>query len=214
MADDTGRGTVTHEELTRLRQTVARRAAESKATAPDAWMTVEVDMEQVAGEPLAWVVKAAGLALRDFPRANGAYRDGRFERYSRVNVGVAVPGGDAFVVPTIFDADRKSVEEIAADARSLAERAAAGELTSPELSGGTFTIACLAVRRFAAVLTPPQAAVLAVGEVAPRAVVRDGAIVARRVAELTLVTDHRILYGAEAAAFLDRIRSYLEAPGT
>jgi pyruvate dehydrogenase E2 component (dihydrolipoamide acetyltransferase) len=212
MADDTGRGTVTHEELTRLQQTVARRAAESKATAPDAWMTVEADMEEVAGEPLAAAIKAAALALRDFPRANGAYRDGRFERYSRVNIGLVVAGADAPVAPTIFDADRLSVEEIAREARVLEQRAAAGELTSPELSGGTFTIASLAVRRFAPVLTPPQAAILGVGEVESRAIVRDGTIVARRVAELTLVTDHRILYGAEAAAFLGRIRSYLEAP--
>ena len=119
-----GRGDVTHQDLTRLQQTVARRMAESKATAPDFVLNVEVDMEEAvefrkqlkaaAGDDPApsfndFVIKASALALRDFPRANGAYRDGKFELYSRVNVGVAVAGQDALVVPTVFDADTKSL---------------------------------------------------------------------------------------------------------
>ena len=119
-----GRGDVTHQDLTRLQQTVARRMAESKATAPDFVINVEVDMEEAvefrkqlkaaAGDDPApsfndFVIKASALALRDFPRANGAYRDGKFELYSRVNVGVAVAGQDALVVPTVFDADTKSL---------------------------------------------------------------------------------------------------------
>ena len=162
--------------------------AESKATAPDFVMTLEVDMEEAvaaarrssrpppATSPAPsfndFVIKAAALALRDFPRANGAYRDGQFELYSRVNVGVAVAGQDALVVPTVFDADKKSLGTIAAEARRLAERVREGKITPPELSAGTFTISNLGmygIRRFVAVINPPQAAILAVGELSPRA---------------------------------------------
>jgi pyruvate dehydrogenase E2 component (dihydrolipoamide acetyltransferase) len=227
---EAGRGEVTQEELTRLQRTVARRMAESKATAPDFVMTLEVDMEEAvefrkqlkvaAGEGPApsfndLVIKASALALRDFPRANGAYRDGQFELYSRVNIGVAVAGQDALVVPTVFDADKKSLGTIAAEARRLAERVRDGKITPPELSSGTFTISNLGmygIRRFVAVINPPQAAILAVGELSPRPVVRDGEVVVRALMELTLTCDHRILYGADAAAFLAKIREYLEQP--
>ena len=227
---ESGRGEVEHQELSRLQRTIARRMAESKATAPDFVMTLEVDMEEAvalrgqlkaaAGDDPApsfndFVIKAAALALRDFPRANGAYRDGQFELYSRVNIGVAVAGQDALVVPTVFDADRKSLGTIAADARRLAERVREGKITPPELSAGTFTVSNLGmygIRRFVAVINPPQAAILAVGELTPRPVVRDGEVVVRTVMELTLTCDHRILYGADAAEFLAKIREYLELP--
>ncbi|HWT25382.1 MAG TPA: dihydrolipoamide acetyltransferase family protein, partial [Solirubrobacteraceae bacterium] len=227
---ETGRGDTRTEELTRLQQTVARRMAESKATAPEFVMTCEVDMEEAvafrkqlkaaAGEGPApsfndLVVKASALALREFPRANAAYRDGRFELYSRVNVGIAVAGQDALVVPTVFDADRKSLGTIAGEARALAERVRAGAITPPELASGTFTVSNLGmygIARFVAVINPPQAAILAVGEMKPRPVVRDGEIVPRTILELTLSCDHRILYGADAAEFLARIRERLEDP--
>ena len=162
-----------------------------------------------------FVIKASALALKDFPRANGAYRDGQFELYSRVNVGVAVAGQDALVVPTVFDADKKSLGQIGEEARRVAERVREGKITPPELSAGTFTISNLGmygIKRFVAVINPPQAAILAVGELTPRPVVRDGEVVVRTVMELTLTCDHRILYGAEAAEFLGRIREYLEQP--
>src|SRR5215208_4542407 len=115
----TGRGATTTEDLTRLQQTIARRMAESKATAPEFVITCEVDMEAAvafrkqlkaaSGDDPApsfndFVVKASALALKEFPRANGAYRDGKFELYSRINVGIAVAGQNALIVPTIFDA--------------------------------------------------------------------------------------------------------------
>lgn len=227
---DQGRGDIDYVELNRLQRTVARRMAESKATAPDFVMTLEVDMDEavtlrqqlkaVAGDAPApsfndFVIKAAALALKDFPRANGAYRDGQFEQYSRVNVGVAVAGQDALVVPTVFDADKKGLGQIAEEARKLAERVRDGKITPPELSAGTFTISNLGmygIKRFVAVINPPQAAILAVGELTPRPVVRDGEVVIRSIMELTLTCDHRILYGAEAAEFLGRIREYLETP--
>jgi pyruvate dehydrogenase E2 component (dihydrolipoamide acetyltransferase) len=226
----TGRGDVTHQDLTRLQQTVARRMAESKATAPDFILNVEVDMEAAvelrkqlkaaAGDQPApsfndFVIKASALALRDFPRANGAYRDGKFELYGRVNVGVAVAGQDALVVPTVFDADTKSLGQIARESRAVAQRVRAGAVTPPELSSGTFTVSNLGmygIKRFTAVTNPPQAAILAVGALEPRAVVRDGEVVVRSTMELTLACDHRILYGADAAEFLARIREYLEQP--
>jgi len=226
----TGRGETRTEDLTRLQQTIARRMAESKATAPDFVITCEVDMDgavefrkqlkAAAGDAPPpsfndFVVKASALALREFPRANGAYRDGKFELYSRINVGIAVAGQDALIVPTIFDADRKSLGEIARDARALAERVRAGAITPPELSSGTFSVSNLGmfgIKRFTAVINPPQAAILAVGEMTPRPVVRDGEIAVRPIMELTLSCDHRILYGADAAQFLGRIRERLESP--
>jgi pyruvate dehydrogenase E2 component (dihydrolipoamide acetyltransferase) len=226
----TGRGETTHHDLSRLQQTVARRMAESKATAPDFVLNVDVDMDQAvdlrkqlkaaAGDQPApsfndFVVKASALALKDFPRANGAYRDGKFELYSRVNVGVAVAAQDALVVPTVFDADRKSLGQIARDARALAERVRAGQITPPELSSGTFTVSNLGmfgIDHFVAVINPPQAAILAVGAMKPTPVVEDGEVKVKTLMKLTLTCDHRILYGADAAEFLARIRERLENP--
>jgi pyruvate dehydrogenase E2 component (dihydrolipoamide acetyltransferase) len=167
------------------------------------------------------IVKACALALRAHPRANGSYRDGRFELHSRVNVGVAVaagaedPTGGALVVPTVFDADTKALGEIARETRTLAERVRDGSITPPELSGGTFTVSNLGmygIRQFTAIVNPPQAAILAVGALALRAVVRKKKLVARQTMSVTLACDHRILYGADAALFLARIRELLEEP--
>ena len=123
---------------------------------------------------------------------------------------------DALVVPTVFDADRKSVGQIARDARALAERVRAGVITPPELSSGTFTVSNLGmygISNFHAVINTPQAGILAVGEVKAKPVVSDsGEIVARRLMGVTLACDHRILYGADAAEFLARIRALLEEP--
>jgi pyruvate dehydrogenase E2 component (dihydrolipoyllysine-residue acetyltransferase) len=228
---ETGKGQTTTQDLTRLQQTVARRMAESKATAPDFVLNIDVDMEEAVdlrkrlkgaateGQSVPsfndFVVKAAALALVDFPRANGAYRDGKFELYSRVNVGVAVAGQDALVVPTVFDADTKSLGQISRETRALAERVRAGAITPPELSSGTFTVSNLGmfgIQSFVAVINPPQAAILAVGAMAPTPVVRDGEVVVRNIMRLTLSCDHRILYGADAAEFLGRIRERLENP--
>jgi pyruvate dehydrogenase E2 component (dihydrolipoamide acetyltransferase) len=228
---ETAKGEVTIEEPSKLQQTVARRMAESKATAPHFYLEAEVDMSS-AVEGRAWlksgagegdvvpsfndmVVKACALALREHPRANGSYRDGRFELYSRVNVGVAVAARDALVVPTIFDADRKSLREIATESRALAQRVREGQITPPELSGATFTVSNLGmygIDSFAAVINPPQAAILAVGAIAERPVVRDGSPGFAHLMRVNLACDHRILYGAGGAEFLARIRALLEDP--
>jgi pyruvate dehydrogenase E2 component (dihydrolipoamide acetyltransferase) len=202
--------------------------AESRATVPDFTLQTEIDMERCVeararmkqlADPAPsyndFVVKACAIALREFPRANGSYRDARFELHSRVNVGVAVAAENALVVPTVFDADRKGLATIAAETRALVERVRAGVVTPPELAGGTFTISNLGmygVTNFSAVINPPQAAILAVGAMVQRPVVRDGQVVVRHTMQVTLACDHRILYGADAAQFLARIRALLEEP--
>ncbi|MSX12099.1 MAG: 2-oxo acid dehydrogenase subunit E2, partial [Actinobacteria bacterium] len=161
------------------------------------------------------VVKACALALREQPQANGAWRDGHFEHYSRVNIGVAVAGAGTLVVPTVFDADAKTLAEISAETGELAERVRSGTITPPQTSGGTFTVSNLGmfgVSSFEAVINTPQAAILAVGAVAQRPAVHAGEIEARMLMELTLACDHRILYGADGAKLLARIKALLEAP--
>jgi len=161
------------------------------------------------------VVRACGVALREHPRANAAYRDGAFELYERVNVGIAVAAHDSLVVPTVFDADRKSLVEIARETRTLAERVRSQRITPAELSGGTFTVSNLGmygVASFAAIINPPQAAILAVGELREVPVIREGQVVPGSRMSIALTCDHRILYGAPAAEFLARIRQLLEQP--
>jgi len=228
---ETARGSAEAIELTKLQQTVARRMAESKATAPHFYLTTEIDMTRAvearkrikaaAGEGDVvpsfndMVVKACAIALREFPRANGAYRDGRVEEYSRVNVGVAVAAQDALVVPTVFDADTKGLRQIASETRALAARVRDGSITPPELSGGTFTVSNLGmfgVTSFSAVINPPQAAILAVGSIDEVPMVRDGEVVPGSRMSVTLACDHRILYGADGARFLARVRDLLTEP--
>jgi pyruvate dehydrogenase E2 component (dihydrolipoamide acetyltransferase) len=162
------------------------------------------------------VVKACAIALREFPRANGAYRDGKWELYSRINVGIAVAAREALVVPTIFDADHKGLRQIASESRALAAKVREGTITPPELSGGTFTVSNLGmygISNFGAVINTPQAGILAVGELKPKPVVTEsGAIEARQLMGVTLACDHRILYGADGAQFLARVKSLLEEP--
>ncbi len=228
---ETAKGTVSYEEPSKLQSTVARRMAESKATAPHFYLRATVDMSRLVearaqikaaaaeGDVVPsfndMIVKACALALREHPRANGAYRDGRFELYSRVNVGVAVAARDALVVPTVFDADRKGLRQIASESRALAQRVRDGQITPPELSGATFTVSNLGmygIDSFSAVINPPQAAILAVGAIAERPVADGGEISSAHLMTVDLACDHRILYGAPAAEFLARIRALLEEP--
>jgi pyruvate dehydrogenase E2 component (dihydrolipoamide acetyltransferase) len=230
---ETAKGDVQVVELTRIQSTIARRMAESKATIPHFYLSMEIDMteavklrarlKEIAAEGQAvptfndMVVKGCARALRDYPRANGAYRDGRLELYSRVNVGVAVAAQDALVVPTVFDADMKSLGEIAARSRELATKVRDGKITPPELSGGTFTVSNLGmfgISNFSAVINPPQAAILAVGALEPKAVVDRATrrVAVRDMMGVTLACDHRILYGADGAQFLGRVRDLLQQP--
>jgi pyruvate dehydrogenase E2 component (dihydrolipoamide acetyltransferase) len=186
---------VTVEEPSGAERGVARRAAEARATVPDLELTVPV-----AGAPsTASLVRASALALATHPRANASYRDGRFELYSRVNVGVIVAQGELYLIPTVFDADRKPLEALAAELGELAARARAGELGAPALAGATFTVWNAAEHGLASASippVPPQAAALAAGTQA-----------------LTLACDHRILYGDLAASFLQAIAHHLDRDG-
>jgi pyruvate dehydrogenase E2 component (dihydrolipoamide acetyltransferase) len=227
----TAKGNVEAQEPNKLQSTIARRMAESKATAPHFYLTIEIDMGKAVAARAAikaasregdvvpsfndMVVKACAIALREFPKANGAYRDGKFERYSRVNVGVAVAAEEALVVPTVFDADQKGLRRIAADTRAVAAKVREGSVTPPELSGGTFTVSNLGmfgIDEFDAVINMGQAAILAVGAIREQPAVRDGQIVPAQLMKATLSCDHRILYGAEGAEFLARVRQLLEEP--
>jgi pyruvate dehydrogenase E2 component (dihydrolipoamide acetyltransferase) len=217
-------------ELTPTQRTIAQRMTESRAQIPEFTLEAEVDMEPAAGlreelralgrEPLPsfndLVVKAVGLSLGKHPALNSSWAGGRVRRHARVNVGIAVATDDALYVPTVPDADTLPVFELAALSSVLIEKVLAGTITPAELRDGTFTVSNLGmfgVRRFHAVIYPPQAAILAVGEVARRPVVAgDGSIVARHRMDVALSCDHRVVYGAEAARFLQTFTTLLERP--
>ena len=214
--------------LTRVQALIARRMAQTKATVPDFQVQTEVTMNLLLGlrtelkaatdRPPSvndFIVKAAALALREFPVANGSYKDGSFELHSRINIGVAVAADGALIVPTVTDADSRSIGGIASEVRRLAAAVRQGTVTPSELSGATFTVSNLGMYGMTAitpVINAPQAAILGVG--ATRTVLArvDGEIVDREMMTLTLSCDHRILYGAEASQFLFRIRELLEQP--
>jgi pyruvate dehydrogenase E2 component (dihydrolipoamide acetyltransferase) len=188
------KGETTLQEPTPAERAIARRAAEARATVPDLELSVSLGTPQAyATERL---VHACAGALREHPRANGAYRDGRFELYSRINIGAVLATADQYLIPTIFDADQKAVPELASELEQLRARVVGGQLSAPAFSGATFTLWNAAEHAIAQASIPvvaPQAAALAVGTEA-----------------LTLVCDHRILYGAQAAAFLTAVKRLLE----
>jgi pyruvate dehydrogenase E2 component (dihydrolipoamide acetyltransferase) len=229
IATSDAKGTVQREPLSPTQNIVARRMVESKATMPEFTVSTDVDVEAalklrdtiradgVERTPSLgdFVIRACALALREYPRVNSSFQNGELEIYSRVNVGIAVSANGALFVPTIFDVDGKSLSAIATEVRSLAKRARAGQLTPTDVGGGTFTVSNLGmydVTHFTAMLNPPQAAILAVGSAEQRVVVHQSQIVARRRMTMTLTCDHRILYGADAAAFLSTIRGNIENP--
>jgi pyruvate dehydrogenase E2 component (dihydrolipoamide acetyltransferase) len=224
------KGDTTRAAASRLQQLVARRMAESKATIPHFQVQTEVTMDAAIalrgglkasanGEVVPslndLVVKACAIALRRHPRANGSYADGGFELHGRINIGVAVAGEDALVVPVVPDADTKSLGAIARETRRLAARVRSGEISPPELSGGTFTVSNLGMFGMTAitpVINPPQAAILGVGALRETLARVDGEVVDRTLMTLTLSCDHRILYGADAARLLADVRTLLETP--
>jgi pyruvate dehydrogenase E2 component (dihydrolipoyllysine-residue acetyltransferase) len=224
-----GRGGARTFELTATQATIARRMVESATTIPSFSVTVDVDMSLIttlrrgareerdeAPSVNDFVVKAAAGALRAFPRFNASYVDDKVGCWSRVNVGIAVATDDALLVPVVFDADRKTLVEIAADTRRLAEAARRRALRPDDLRDGTFTVSNLGmfgIRSFTAIIDPPQVAILAVGGVR-RSPVEDahGVVAFRDLMSVTLTCDHRVVYGADGARFLSRLRELLERP--
>jgi pyruvate dehydrogenase E2 component (dihydrolipoamide acetyltransferase) len=228
-AETGGKGDVETLELTATQATIARRMEESSKTIPVFTVSTDVDMTLVAelrrgareerdDAPSLndFVVKGVAMALRAFPRFNASFAGGRIERYSRINIGVAVATADALLVPVVHDADLKSLAEIAAETRRLAEGARSRTLAPADLADGTFTVSNLGmfgVRSFAAIVDPPQVAILAVGGIRRAPVEHDeGGVVFRDLLTVTLTCDHRAVYGADGAQFLSRLRDLLERP--
>ncbi|HEU4703258.1 MAG TPA: dihydrolipoamide acetyltransferase family protein, partial [Conexibacter sp.] len=215
-------------ELSATRRTIARRMVASRTEIPEFTVTREIDMTAAVAlrRQLAdadrrvsvndLVVKAAALALREGPALNASWGGDHVVRHARVNVGVAVAAGDALLVPVIADADRKSLPEIAAEARALGEQARARTVSPAALSGATFTVTnlgMLGVLNFTAVIDAPQVAILAAGAVVRRPVFDEaGAVVARDLMQVSLTCDHRAVYGADGARFLQRLAELLEHP--
>jgi pyruvate dehydrogenase E2 component (dihydrolipoamide acetyltransferase) len=216
--------------LTTVRRLTAQRLADSARDAPHFYLTVVAD----AGQLLAFrgqangrsgadvkitvtdlLIRACATALATHPDVNASWDDTRILRHRHVNIGIAVAIDDGLIVPVIRDADRKTLTEIAREAHDLTARARARKLTPDELTGGTFTISNLGmygIRQFTAVINPPQAAILAVGEAARQPVVRDEQVTIGTTMTLTLSIDHRAVDGATAAVFLAHLRRLIEEP--
>ncbi|MGI8552003.1 MAG: 2-oxo acid dehydrogenase subunit E2 [Dehalococcoidia bacterium] len=216
--------------LSRMRQAIARRMAQSKREAPHYYITVDVDMTEAmvfraqvnaaAGDDAHitvndLLIKAAVLALKKYPPFNASFGEQGLIEHSQINLclGVALPEG--LVAPALLDCGSKSLGEIARAARDLSERTRNGHLRAAELSQGTFTISNLGaygVETLIAIIQPPQAAIIGAGMVQSRPVVRDGQIVAREMLKLALSADHRVTDGAQGAEFMREVKIILEAP--
>jgi pyruvate dehydrogenase E2 component (dihydrolipoamide acetyltransferase) len=218
-------------QLTRLQRLIARRMTESRATVPEFEVQTEVAMDAavelreglrpaVTGDqPVPslndLIVKACALALRRHPRLNASYADDHLRIWNSVNIGIAVATEGALIVPTVRDADTLSLGALARETRRLSARVRNNDITPAELEGGTFTVSNLGMFGMTAirpVINPPQVAILGVGAIRDT-LERDGAgMVDRKLMTLTLSADHRAVYGADAAAFLDEVRQLLQAP--
>jgi pyruvate dehydrogenase E2 component (dihydrolipoamide acetyltransferase) len=215
------KGETTVQEPDRAARTIARRSAEIRATIPDLELSAEAHADALLARAraegcttTALLIAACAGALRAFPRVNGAYRDGRYELYSRVNVGVVIQTEETPVTATVLDADTKSAAELDEELARLTTRARSGELTPPEQAGATFTVEDLSeygVHRAAGLVRPSQAAILTAGAIRAVPVVRDGAVVPGHQLTLTLACDHRIVFGAQAAGFLQRVTELVQA---
>ena len=219
--------------LSSMREVIARRMTES-FQAPHFYLTVEVDTQEL-GEarkqliPLIenkigirltvtdLIIKMVAKTLEDNPSVNCAYADGAMKLFKRIDIGLvaAVEGG--LIVPVIRQANKKSLAEIAKDRAELTEKARERKLSMEEMRGSTFTISNLGmfgIDQFSAILQPPEAAILAIGRITDKAVVRDGQIIIRPMMTLTLSIDHRVLDGVLGSQFLQSLKGYIENPAT
>src|SRR5436309_3055765 len=217
-------------ELSRIRRTTARRMGESKREIPHFYASTEIAMDEAARlkEALAALegeyegltythvaLKAVGLALTRVPELNASYDGDAMVLHEAVNVGVATAVDDGLVVPVVRHCDREPLAAIVRQARGLLERARSGRFASDDLTGATFTLSnlgMLPVTEFAAVINPPQAAILAVGTIRETPVVREGQVVPGRRMTVTLSCDHRIIDGVLAGRFLRELKGLLENP--
>ncbi|MEW5738086.1 MAG: pyruvate dehydrogenase complex dihydrolipoamide acetyltransferase [Myxococcota bacterium] len=213
--------------VTQMRKVIAQRLTEVKPGVPHFYLNVDVEMDQalkLRDEAKAQelkvsvndiVVKATAVAVRRFPRINQVFAGDVIQQLTNVDVGVAVAIDDGLITPIVRDADQKGLAEIGAEVRELAERAKSKRLKPEEYSGGSITVSNLGmfgIDSFIAVLNPPQAAILAVGKVEPKVVVRDGQMVIRQMMSITLSGDHRVIDGAVGAQYLQELKGLLEHP--
>jgi pyruvate dehydrogenase E2 component (dihydrolipoamide acetyltransferase) len=216
--------------LTTMRENIGQRMLQSTLTAAHVTITTEVDaseaikvrqnllpkMEKITGVRLSYtdiLVKVVAKALREYPIVNSTLEDKSLKLLERVNIGVAVSLEQGLIVPVIHDADRKSIVEISTSLSELVDKARQNKLSLDEVTGGTFTVSNLGmygVDVFTPIINPPENAILGVGRIADKPVVLNGQIVARPVVVLSLSFDHRVMDGAQAASFLQRIKQIVE----
>ncbi|MBI3953091.1 MAG: 2-oxo acid dehydrogenase subunit E2 [Chloroflexi bacterium] len=219
------------EELTRMRQAIARRMVQSKREIPHFYLSTDVDMTEALrlrkelndaaqeGDPKITVndvvLKAVARALRQHPRFNASFAGDHIQLHPAIHLGMAIALPDGLIAPAVLDCQDKSLAQIAAATKDLIERARNGVLRADEYTAATFNVSNLGpygIDAFVAIVTYPQAASLAAGSVQDKPVVRDGQVVVRQMMTATLSVDHRVNDGATAAQFLKQVKDLLEKP--
>ena len=212
----------------RMRQAIARRMVQSKQSAPHFYVSRDLEMDaamdalaainegrakEARATVTALLLKAIASTLTAYPAFNAVWNGETLERVDAINLGVAIDLGDAgLIAPALLDCATTAVDELGAELRDLVARAKVGKLRAPEIAEGTFTLSNLGglgVTGFTAIITPPQVAILATGATEPRAVVRDGQVVIRRIMSATLSSDHRAVDGAGTARVLGDLQERL-----
>ena len=213
-----------------MRKTIARRLAESKFTAPHYYLTIEVAMDEamksrsiintIPDTKVSFndmVVKACAMALKKHPRVNSQWKEDATVINHHVNIGVAVAVEDGLVVPVLKFTDQMSLTQIGAVVKDMAGRAKNKKLQPAEMEGSTFTVSNLGmfgITEFTSIINQPNSAILSVGAIVEKPVVRDGQIVVGNTMKVTLACDHRTVDGATGAQFLQTLRTFLESPVT
>lgn len=216
--------------LSQMRKTIARRLSESKFTAPHFYLRMTIRMDEAMAARSAinnispvkvsfndLIVKAVAAALRKHPEVNSSWTQDAIRQYHHIHIGNAVAVDEGLIVPVIRFADLKSLSQIAAESKLLAEKARSKKLQPQEFTGNTFTISNLGmmdIDEFTAIINPPDSCILAVGKISPEAVVENGEIVVQHLLKLTLSCDHRVVDGAVGARFLQTLKAFLENPVT
>jgi len=223
-------GQVSFEEIpvSQMRKTIAKRLSEVKFSAPEIYLTMEINMDkavasraqinEISPNKISFndlVIKACALALKQHPAINSSWLGETIRINHHVDIGVAVAVDQGLLVPVVRFADTKSLSQIAGEVKDLAGRAKAKKLAPAEWEGNTFTISNLGmfgIEEFTAIINPPASCILAVGAISQVPVVKDGQITIGNIMKVTLTCDHRVADGAVGAAFLQTLKSYLEEP--
>jgi pyruvate dehydrogenase E2 component (dihydrolipoamide acetyltransferase) len=218
-------------KLTPMRAAIARRMVQSKQQAPHFYVSAELEIDALAAaadrfnarrDPgtrtslTAFLLKAIALTLAEHRSFNAVWEGDSLQLVDAINIGVAIALDDGLIAPAILGCEALGVEESATALADLIARTRAGRLRAPELTEGTFTLSNLGmfdVSQFTAIVVPPQVAILATAKAETRPVVRDGAVVVRRILTATLSSDHRAVDGAGAARFLGTLKGLVEEPG-